>query len=149
MTKKKPVQVDNKWGMNESQRNFCDYYIQTRNARQAYKRAYGIDKEKVVKDTSASTNAYKLLQQPNIQDYIKEKMREIKVDKHLEEEEILMELTKMALNSANTPTSRIKALELLGKSKALWVDKTEGDNDMDVVINLTGIKEELEGLDGK
>lgn len=133
------VEVDNKWGLNENQRNFCDYYLQSRNARASYKKAYAEPKGKTMGDNTASVNASKLLQKDNVQAYLKDRKRVLEMEEPMEEEEIILELNKMALDSSFSASARLKAFELLGKSKAMWVDKSEIDGSMDIEINLIGL----------
>lgn len=140
MTKYK--EIDNKWGLNEEQRNFCDYYLQTRNMRQSYKKAYAVPKNKEMGNNTASVNANKLMKRENVQAYLKAREDVLNLEHPMTEEEILLELNKMALNVANSPTARLKAFELLGKSKAMWVDKTEQEGTMDIEINLTGLDDD-------
>lgn len=134
--------IDNKWGLNEQQRNFCDYYLQTRNMRQSYKKAYAVPKGKQMSNNTASVNANKLMKKENVQAYLKAREDVLHLEHPMTEEEILLELNKMALDVANSPTARLKAFELLGKSKAMWVDRTEQEGTVDIEINLTGLDED-------
>lgn len=137
-----PKKIDNKWGLNEQQRNFCDYYLQTRNMRQSYKKAYAVPKGKPMSNNTASVNANKLMKKENVQQYLKDREEVLNLEHPMTEEEILLELNKMALDVANSPTARLKAFELLGKSKAMWVDKTEQEGNLDIEINLTGLDDD-------
>lgn len=136
------IEVDNKWGLNENQRNFCDYYLQTRNARQSYKKAYAEPKGKTMNDNTASVNSTKLLQKENVQAYLKDRKRVLEMEEPMEEEEIILELNKIALDTAHTASARLKAFELLGKQRAMWIDKNEIDGNFDIEINLTGLEKD-------
>ncbi|MEB6213515.1 terminase small subunit [Enterococcus casseliflavus] len=133
------MEVDNKWGLNENQRNFCDYYLQSRNARASYKKAYAEPKNKEMSNNTASVNAHKLLQNPKVQSYLEDRKKVLELEEPMNEDEIILELNKMALDTSYSPTARLKAFELLGKSKAMWIDKEESSGNMEIEINLTGI----------
>lgn len=137
----KKMKLDNIWGINEQQRAFADYYIQGRNASQAYKLAYGRDLGKKVKDTTAHSNSYKLLREPKVKAYIDDRLACMLVEEKMASSEILIELTKIAMDKDNTTKERMNALELLGKEQAMWVDKSENSNTMDIEINLKGLSE--------
>lgn len=139
--------IDNKWGLNEQQRNFCDYYLQTRNKRQSYKKAYAVPKGRFMSDNTASVNANKLMKRDNVQQYLKDREEVLSLEKPMEETEILIELNKIALDVANSPSTRVKAFELLGKSKAMWIDKNETNGGVEIEFNLTGLDEKSEDND--
>lgn len=123
--------------MNEKQKAFADYYIETTNGTESYKKAY----PKCKSDSSARTGASKLLTNPNIQNYIKERLESKEVDRIANQDEVLSFLTQVMRGEVKdqlgleTPVKeRNKAAELLGKRYALWTDKQVIDGAMAVQI---------------
>ena len=47
-------------------------------------------------------------------------------------QEVLQQLTHMALSSKTPAASRVKALELLGRYHAMWIDKTQTEQNINV-----------------
>ncbi|GIO42487.1 terminase small subunit [Paenibacillus apis] len=114
--------------MNERQKAFADYYIETTNGADSYKRAYPSCKT----DSAARTGASKLLTNPNIQAYIKERMESKERERIATQDDILTFLTdvmngkvKDQLGLETPVKERNKAAELLGKRYALWVDRQD------------------------
>ncbi|MBP1906818.1 phage terminase small subunit [Paenibacillus turicensis] len=123
--------------MNERHKAFADYYIETMNATESYKKAYPSCK----KDSTARTNASKLLTNANIQDYIKERMESKEEERIASQDEVLAFLTSVMRGEVKdqlgleTPVKdRNKAAELLGKRYAMWTDKQEIDTNAVVQI---------------
>ena len=138
--------------LTEKQKAFCDYYIESLNATESYKRAYGCNN-----DATARTEGSKNLAKPNIKNYIDERMKEIEDKRIAKAEEVLEYLTKVirneeeeevvvAVNGGDFQTERkkvkkelsakdkIKAAELLGKRYRLFTDKVEADVNQVVVF---------------
>ncbi|MOA25956.1 Terminase small subunit [compost metagenome] len=114
--------------MNENQKAFADYYIETTNGADSYKRAYPSCKT----DSAARTGASKLLTNPNIKIYIKERMESKEKSRIATQDDILNFLTdvmngkvKDQLGLETPVKERNKAAELLGKRYALWVDRKD------------------------
>lgn len=143
--------MDNK--MTEKQKAFCDYYLETGNATEAYKRAYPSCK----KDGTARTNSSKLLTNANISQYIDKRLKEIESERIAKPEEVLQYLTKVLRGEEKdqfgldaTLQDRTKAAELLGKRYRLFVDKVETDvnatvnstQKLDSILNQLGKKNE-------
>ena len=76
--------------LTEKQKAFCDYYIESLNATESYKRAYGCNN-----DATARTEGSKNLAKPNIKNYIDERMKEIEDKRIAKAEEVLEYLTKV------------------------------------------------------
>lgn len=111
--------------MNERHKAFADYYIETQNGAESYKRAYPSCKS----DASARASASKLLTNPNIQEYIKERMAEKESVRIASQDEVLEFLTKVMRGEVadqlglETPVKeRNRAAELLGKRYNLWTE---------------------------
>lgn len=143
--------MDNK--MTEKQKTFCDYYLETGNATEAYKRAYPSCK----KDGTARTNSSKLLTNANISQYIDKRLKEIESERIAKPEEVLQYLTSVLRGEEKdqfgldaTLQDRTKAAELLGKRYRLFVDKVETDvnatvnstQKLDSILNQLGKKNE-------
>ena len=138
--------------LTEKQKAFCDYYIESLNATESYKRAYGCNN-----DASARTEGSKNLAKPNIKNYIDERMKEIEDKRIAKAEEVLEYLTKVIRNEEKeevvvtvnvgdfqteikkvkkelSAKDKIKAAELLGKRYRLFTDKVEADVNQVVVF---------------
>lgn len=114
--------------MTEKQKAFCDYYLESGNATEAYKRAYPSCK----KDGTARTNSSKLLTNANISQYIDKRLKEIESERIAKPEEVLQYLTKVLRGEEKdqfgldaTLQDRTKAAELLGKRYRLFTEKME------------------------
>lgn len=124
--------------MTEKQKAFCDYYLESGNATEAYKRAYPSCK----KDGTARTNSSKLLTNANISQYIDKRLKEIESERIAKPEEVLQYLTKVLRGEEKdqfgldaTLQDRTKAAELLGKRYRLFVDKVE--QNVNATVNST------------
>nr|DAU54058.1 MAG TPA: Terminase small subunit [Caudoviricetes sp.] len=138
--------------LTEKQKAFCDYYIESLNATESYKRAYGCNN-----DATARTEGSKNLAKPNIKKYIDERMKEIEDKRIAKAEEVLEYLTKVIRNEEKeevvvtvnvgdfqteikkvkkelSAKDKIKAAELLGKRYRLFTDKVEADVNQVVVF---------------
>ena len=124
--------------LNEKQKAFCDFYIESLNATESYKMAYNCSYN------TARTNGARLLTNANIKKYIDETMSAKDESRIASQDEILQILTDIArgiteeevvqfsqlgeeLRTTRKPTikDRMKASELLGKRYRLFVDKAE------------------------
>jgi phage terminase small subunit len=134
--------------VNEQQKRFADYYIETGNATDAYRRAGYKAKGK-----SAEVNASRLLSNAKVKTYIddlinsKDSERIAKQDEILEflsnvlrgqvDEEFALGVGKgeqMLVRKEVDAKDRIKAAELLGKRYTLWTDKTQLEGSIGVTI---------------
>ena len=124
--------------LNDKQKAFADYYIESLNATESYKKAYECSYN------TARTNGARLLTNANIKKYIDEVMSAKDESRIASQDEILQILTDIArgiteeevvqfsqlgeeLRTTRKPTikDRMKASELLGKRYRLFVDKAE------------------------
>lgn len=138
--------------LTEKQKAFCDYYIESLNATESYKKAYGCKN-----DGTARTEGSKNLAKPNIKNYIEEKLKEIEDKRIAKAEEVLAFLTSSlrgeieeevvvvegqgeGISRAEIITKqisakdRIKCAELLGKRYALFTDKVDLEANVGVTI---------------
>ena len=124
--------------LNDKQKAFADYYIESLNATESYKKVYECSYN------TARTNGARLLTNANIKKYIDEIMSAKDESRIASQDEILQILTDIArgiteeevvqfsqlgeeLRTTRKPTikDRMKASELLGKRYRLFVDKAE------------------------
>jgi phage terminase small subunit len=134
--------------VNEQQKRFADYYIETGNATESYKRAGYKAKGK-----SAEVNASRLLGNAKVSEYIQSKLSEKDRERVANQDEILEYLTMVMRGEMKEETligvskgrqsitdievsakDRIKAAELLGKRYVMWTDKKEVDGNIGVTI---------------
>lgn len=146
------------------QKAFCDYYIETGNATEAYKKAY-----KCNNDTTARTNANKNLQKPTIKAYIDKRMKELESSRIADAREVLEYLTRVMRGEEKDQfgldaslQDRTRAAELLGKRYAIFnskelelkerklkleEDKVNGDNKEPIKIEFIRASERKGGQD--
>ena len=138
--------------LTEKQKAFCDYYIESLNATESYKRAY-----KITKQSTAETNASRLLSNAKVKTYIDEKLKEIQSNRIAKAEEVLAFLSSslrgeideevvasesdgeggikpIILKKQLSAKDRIKAAELLGKRYALFTEKVDLEANVGVTI---------------
>lgn len=138
--------------LTEKQKAFCDYYIESLNATESYKRAY-----KITKQSTAETNASRLLSNAKVKTYIDEKLKEIQSNRIAKAEEVLAFLSSslrgeideevvasesdgeggikpIILKKQLSAKDRIKAAELLGKRYALFTEKVDVEGNVGVTI---------------
>lgn len=146
--------------LTEKQKAFCDYYIESLNATESYKRAY----PNIKNDNTAKAAASRLLTNVNLKNYIDDKLKELQSNRIAKAEEVLGYLTKVIRNEEEeevvvtvnvgdfqtevrkvkkeiSAKDKIKAAELLGKRYRLFTDKVEAD--VNQVVVFTG-EDELE-----
>ena len=133
--------------LNEKQKAFADYYIESLNATESYKMAYNCSYN------TARTNGARLLTNANIKKYIDVVMNAKDESRIASQDEILQILTDIArgiteeevvqfsqlgeeLRTTRKPTikDRMKASELLGKRYRMWVDKVEANVNQQVIF---------------
>ena len=143
--------------MTKAQEIFCNEYLIDTNGTRAYKAAY----PKVKKDSTARTNASRLLTKANIKDYIDKKMEEKEEKLIAKQDEVLKYLTSVLRGESESEIvviesngdgyssakhiikrpdekEKLKAGELLGKRYGLFIEKK------DIDAKVTEIKVELD-----
>ena len=139
--------------LTEKQLAFIDFYLETLNGREAYKRAYGTKN-----NNTADVNASKLLSNTKVKKVIDERLDEIKSARIAKAEEVLEflsscmrgeiseEVIAMQQNMLSgamenvimakqlSAKDRIKSAELLGKANRLFTDKLEVDANVAVIF---------------
>ena len=133
--------------LNDKQKAFADYYIESLNATESYKKVYECSYN------TARTNGARLLTNANIKKYIDEDISAKDESRIASQDEILQILTDIArgvteeevvqfsqlgeeLRTTRKPTikDRMKASELLGKRYRMWVDKVEANVNQQVIF---------------
>lgn len=104
--------------MNLRQKRFVDEYIITGNATESAITA-GYSKK------YAGTNADKLLKNTNIQDYIKERNKELDSEKIATMKEVKEFWTKLMRSHATEDKDALKASELIARTNGAFIDKVE------------------------
>lgn len=138
--------------LREKQKAFCDFYIETLNATESYKRVYSTNNQK-----TAEANASRLLSNAKVKKYIEERMKEIESDRIAKAEEVLIYLTSgmrgeileevvasetidgmikpIIIKKQLSAKDQIKCAELLGKRYRLFTDKVEANVNQVVVFS--------------
>lgn len=123
--------------MTEKQKRFCDFYIETGNAKEAAIRAGYSEK-------TAKQIGQENLTKPDLRAYIDERLAELKNERTTDAQEVLEYLTAVMRGEYKEATligvgegaqavvdidvgakDRLKAAELLGKRHALFTDKVD------------------------
>ncbi|NST81221.1 terminase small subunit [Enterococcus faecalis] len=123
--------------MTEKQKRFCDFYIETGNAKEAAIRAEYSEK-------TAKQIGQENLTKPDLRAYIDERLAELKNERTADAQEVLEYLTAVMRGEYKEATligvgegaqavvdidvgakDRLKAAELLGKRHALFTDKVD------------------------
>lgn len=128
------------------QKAFCDYYIETGNATEAYKKA----RYSVKSDNAAAVEGHKLLRNPKIKSYIADRMAQKEKERIASQDEVLQFLTQVMRGEVTEATpiimkdewemvekepnirDRVKAAEQLGKRYSLWTDNLNVDGNIAV-----------------
>lgn len=129
---------------------FAEEWLKDMNGTRAYKVAY----PNVKKDTTAATNAGRLLKNADVKTFIDEKLAEMSNERTADAQEVLEYLTSVMRGKEKEETliglgegaqgktkievgakDRLKAAELLGKRHALFTDKVDL-NTGDIIIKI-------------
>lgn len=140
----------NEHGLNERQLRFADYYIETGNASESYRRAGYSAKS----DSAVTTNSARLLTNDRISAYIESRMAIVDSKRVADANEVLEFLTSVMRGEATGKTLRgvgmgeqviadikpsigekYNAAVQLGKRHRLWIDRQENDTNATVIIN--------------
>jgi len=128
--------------LNASQILFANGVIQGKSLKQAYRDAYPNAKGQ---DNSIASASYKLSRDPRVQRMIQdawEQTVEVLVDDAVATKRYVMGQLVAHSKSAKQEGTKLKALELLGKSTGLFSDRV---NAKDEVVSVEQLKRELSG----
>lgn len=112
--------------LNDKQKAFCREYVKDFNATQAAVRSGYSEK-------TANRIASRMLSKVDIQKYIEQLKQELTKDTKVTVEWIAEQLTDIAIQSERD-SDRIKALELLGKYKAMFTEKSKVEHSGQMMI---------------
>ncbi|TCS80367.1 terminase small subunit [Tepidibacillus fermentans] len=134
--------------LTEKQKRFADYYIETGNATEAYKRAgYKAKNYETIR-----ANASRLLTNANVKAYIDTNLKQKDNERIASQNEVLEFLTKVMrgevveeipvvmkdnwemVNKTPNVKDRVKAAELLGKRYTLFTEKVNVEGNLGVQI---------------
>jgi phage terminase small subunit len=118
--------------LTELQKKFCDYYIQTGNASEAYRKA-GY-KAKTV--SSITTNANRLLTNADIQKYIKERNKQLESDRVANMEEVKQFWTNTMRDDEADLKDRLKASEYIAKTNAAFIEKQQITGELEQNVSI-------------
>lgn len=138
-------------GLTIKQENFCNYYIESGNTSDAYRRAYSCEK---MKDKQVWEESCKLLSSPKVAQRVKELQEEQKNKSDITKERILQELSGIAFSSIasmhNTWIERKEFDELSDKEKSAIksistkiLKKNIGTSDAPEIVGVEYVKIEL------
>ena len=117
--------------LTEKQKRFADYYIETGNATESYKKAY----ESCTKDETARANASRLLTKANILEYISERNKQLDSYRIANMQEVKEFWTNFLRSENIEPKDRLKASEFIAKTNGAFLDRVEQTN-IEIVIDI-------------
>jgi phage terminase small subunit len=128
--------------LTEKQKRFADYYIETGNATESYKRAG----YKASNDNIAAVESHKLLRNPKIAGYIHERNKQLESDRIADMEEVKKFWTDTLRNVEIDHKHRLKASEYIAKTNAAFIERQEVTGEMTQNINADLSKLSVEEL---
>lgn len=121
--------------ISQAQKNFVDYFIESGNQTEAYKKAY----PKCKNDNSAAASASKLLKNNKVKQYLDARMAAVDSDKIAAAEDVLEYLTRVMRGEEKDQfgldaslSDRTKAAELLGKRYMLFKEQLDVNLEGDI-----------------
>lgn len=121
--------------ISQAQKNFVDYFIESGNQTEAYKKAY----PKCKNDNSAAASASKLLRNNKVKQYLDARMATVDSDKIATAEDVLEYLTSVMRGEEKDQfgldaslSDRTKAAELLGKRYMLFKEQLDVNLEGDI-----------------
>ena len=141
--KKEDVTEEEYYGMTSKQISFCKEYLKTGNATEAYMAVYNTKASK----NSISGQASKLLANPKIQSYIRDKQHMAYEQARAEDRDVmgvvdvLEWLTSVIKSNSRSikMADRLKAADMILRASGAYIQKIEADvsSTNDIVINIT------------
>ena len=121
--------------ISQAQKNFVDYFIESGNQTEAYKKAY----PKCKNDNSAAASASKLLRNNKVKQYLDARMAAVDSDKIATAEDVLEYLTRVMRGEEKDQfgldaslSDRTKAAEFLGKRYMLFKEQLDVNLEGDI-----------------
>ena len=143
--------ITNDFGLTDAEMDYCHHYFKTKNKTRSYMAAYNCTWE------NACKQGWREHKKPQVLAYIKNMMDNMRNDSILSAEEVLVNLSEMAVGKDdNLPKhqkvygkERVKALELLAKHYALLVEVTKGEisHKVAIVDDIAELDDETDPLD--
>lgn len=126
------------------QEKFCQAYVETGNASEAYRMAYATDK---MKATSINSKAYELLNNGEITVRVAQLQHEHRTKHDITVSELLKELeeARQKALSAETPQASAAVAATMGKARLTGLDKVVIDLTADVKVENRSIKDIFDG----
>ncbi|MEQ5030370.1 terminase small subunit [Morganella morganii] len=126
------------------QEKFCQAYVETGNASEAYRSAYSADK---MKAATVNSKAYELLNNGEITVRVAELQQEHRTKHNITVSDLLRELeeARQAALTAETPQSSAAVAATMGKARITGLDKVVIDLTADVKVENRSIKDIFDG----
>jgi phage terminase small subunit len=117
--------------LSEQQKKFADFFIESGNATEAYRRA-GYKS----KGSAAEANASRLIRNDKVQEYIQERNKQLENDRIISMEEVKKFWSETIWNEEADLKHRLKASEYIAKTNAAFIEKQEVKSDIDATITV-------------
>ncbi|WHY76076.1 terminase small subunit [Neobacillus sp. WH10] len=117
--------------LTEKQKRFADYYIETGNATESYKRA-GYS---ATSDNIAGVESHKLLRNPKIVEYIEQRNKQLESDRVANMEEVKQFWTNTMRDNEAEIKDRLKASEYIAKTNAAFIEKQQITGDITQTVH--------------
>ncbi|EPS1557741.1 MULTISPECIES: terminase small subunit [Proteus] len=126
------------------QEKFCQAYVETGNASEAYRMAYATDK---MKATSINSKAYELLNNGEVTVRVAQLQQEHRTKHDITVSDLLKELeeARQKALSAETPQASAAVAATMGKARLTGLDKVVIDLTADVKVENRSIKDIFDG----
>lgn len=126
------------------QEKFCQAYVETGNASEAYRSAYSADK---MKAATVNSKAYELLNNGEITVRVAELQQEHRTKHNITVSDLLRELeeARKAALTAETPQASAAVAATMGKARITGLDKVVIDLTADVKVESRSIKDIFDG----
>ncbi|WP_337137035.1 terminase small subunit [Morganella morganii] len=126
------------------QEKFCQAYVETGNASEAYRSAYSADK---MKAATVNSKAYELLNNGEITVRVAELQQEHRTKHNITVSDLLRELeeARKAALTAETPQASAAVAATMGKARITGLDKVVIDLTADVKVENRSIKDIFDG----
>ena len=127
--------------LTEKQKRFVDFYIESANATEAYKKAYNSKN-----DNTAAKEGHKLLKNPKITQEIEERNKQLESHRIADMEEVKRFWSDTLRDENIDHKHRLKASEYIAKTNAAFIEKREITGEMTQNINTDLSKLSVEEL---
>lgn len=118
--------------LTEKQKRFADYYIESGNATESYKRAG----YKATSDNIAGVESFKLLRNPKVSEYIAERNKQMESHRIADMEEVKQFWTNTMRSNETELRDRLKASEYIAKTNAAFIEKQQISGAMDNTLTV-------------